>query len=125
VGAWQSGQLIGADWYYHNGEAIYAHLSAYSQEGYAASVSYPMMDFALSQFSGEARFLDLGGVPAGGSSSSGLAYFKAGWSDLCMPAWFYGCALHPKAYVEMGGDSDMARGGFFPSYRRADFSAAS
>ncbi|KKM75688.1 hypothetical protein LCGC14_1387710 [marine sediment metagenome] len=122
VTAWEGETLLGADLYYpdspagHEGGVMRAHLSAYSDRGYALSVSYPMMAHAIEALRGRARWLDLGGAPAGGE---GVAQFKAGWTAQRRPSFLCGRVLDPAAYAALcppGADT-----GYFPAYRAGEF----
>lgn len=121
--AWDGDALLGADWYYQDGDRVYAHLSAYTAEGYVCSVSYPLMDAALGWFSTRARLLDIGGVPgvAASSSSGGLAHFKAGWSNQRRPAWLCGRDFDRKAYLQLSGGRKPSADEFFPHHRIHDY----
>lgn len=119
VVAWLGHEPIGADWYFADEDRVYAHLSAYSPEGYERSISYPMMAFALEYFQDRARILDLGGVPRAADGGEGLAYFKAGWATRQVPAFFWGKVVDPDRYRSLcGGESDSL---FFPAYRASEF----
>lgn len=119
--AWEHGDLLGADWYYQDQERVYAHLSAYAPEGYARSVSYPMMDAAIAHFHGKASVLTLGGVPRNTSPSDGLGYFKSGWSTGVRPAYFCGRPLDLAAYLRASGGREPSTREFFPHYRQSDY----
>ena len=120
--AWDGAILLGADWYFEDGERIYAHLSAYSQAGYARAVSYPMMDAALRHFAGRgARVLDLGGVPLVEGGGRGLAQFKEGWSTRTLPCWLCGRAVHPARYAALTATAGPPSAEYFPRYRHGEF----
>ena len=120
--AWDGENLLGADWYFEDGERIYAHLSAYSQAGYARAVSYPMMDAALRHFAGRgARVLDLGGVPLVEGGGRGLAQFKQGWSTRTLPCWLCGRVLNPARYAELTAMARPESADYFPRYRHGEF----
>lgn len=121
--AWDGQTLIGADWYFEDGDRIYAHLSAYSQAGYARSVSYPLMDAALRHFAARGgRVLDLGGVPLVAGAGPGLGYFKQGWATRMLPCWLCGRVVDPDRYAELAKDSGPASAAYFPRYRFGEFS---
>jgi hypothetical protein len=119
--AWERDQLLGADWYYQDHDRVYAHLSAYTHQGYALSVSYPMMDAAIASFADSASHLDLGGMPTLGSAGEGLRYFKAGWATGVRPAVFCGKVLDPQAYLRSSGGRPPSAQEFFPHYRQGDY----
>jgi hypothetical protein len=118
----RGGRLIGADWYFEDGERVFAHLSAYSQEGYDCSVSYPMLAAAIEHFKTRAGALDLGGTPSlSRSEGSGLAAFKAGWSTRTLPSYLCGIALRPDEYCRLSGGRAPSDRDFFPYYRRDEY----
>lgn len=120
--AWDGDELLGADWYYEDGERVYAHLSAYARAGYARAVSYPMLDFALRHFAARgARVLDLGGVPLVEGGGRGLAQFKQGWATRTLPAWLCGRVLDPQRYAALSAGASAASAGYFPRYRWGEY----
>lgn len=120
--AWDGDTLLGADWYFEDGDLIYAHLSAYSLPGYARAVSYPMLDAALRHFAARgARVLDLGGVPLVEGGGRGLAQFKQGWSTRTLPCWLCGRVLDPIRYAELGATASSKSADYFPRYRYGEF----
>ena len=120
--AWDGRNLLGADWYFEDGDRIYAHLSAYSRAGYARAVSYPMMDAALQHFAARgARVLDLGGVPLVEGGGRGLAQFKQGWATRTLPCWLCGRVLNPIVYATLTAAASPASAGYFPRYRFGEF----
>jgi len=123
VTAHLDGVLVGADLYYLAGGRAYAHLSAYAPEGYARAVSYPMMAAAVAYFAGRANVIDLGGAPPG-AAGEGMAHFKRGWTGVTAPAFLCGRVLDPVAYARLapGTDGVADPDGWFPAYRRGEFS---
>jgi Acetyltransferase (GNAT) domain len=120
--AWLSDRLLGMDWYFQDGERVFAHLSAYSEEGYRCSVSYPMMAAAIDHFKTRASALDLGGTPSvSASDSGGLIAFKAGWATRALPSYLCGVDLLPDEYERLSGGRFSSEGNFFPYYRRDEY----
>jgi Acetyltransferase (GNAT) domain len=118
----RSGRLLGADWYFEDGERVFAHLSAYSDEGYACSVSYPMLAAAIEHFSATASVLDLGGTPSvSASDPAGLAAFKAGWATRTLPPYLCGIDLMPGEYCRLSNGRPASDADFFPYYRRGEY----
>lgn len=118
VTAWEGEEVLGADLYYLDGPVASAHLSAYSDRGYALSASYPMMAHAIEALRGRARWLDLGGAPPG---ATGMRAFKAGWAPRTIPDRLCGRILDGAAYAALAGPGDA---GWFPAYRRGEFGPA-
>lgn len=126
--------LLGADLYYVDARdpragVARAHLSAYAAQGYARSVSYPMLAFAIRALADRARWLDLGGVPAGdqgGERGGGLAHFKRGWTRTTRPALLCGRVLDRPAHAALSAalrpTLPAAARDYFPPWRAGDFS---
>lgn len=119
-----AGTLIGADLFYLDGGVAYAHLSAYAARGYDLSVSYPMIAAAHAHFAPLARWIDLGGVPAGTAGGSaeggGVGHFKRGWTDLSRPTYLCGTVLDQAANDRL--TAARAPGAeWFPAYRAGEF----
>jgi hypothetical protein len=114
------GQVLGADLYYLDGAVAHAHLSAYAPEGYAQSVSYPMIAAAAEYFRPCAAIIDLGGTPAveAGREGGGVGHFKQGWTRLSRPSHLCGRILDPAAYARLSG---AARTAWFPAYRAGEY----
>jgi hypothetical protein len=120
IGARKEGRLLGIDWYYQEAEHVFAHLSAYSDEGYALSISYPMMAAAIDHFRSRASVIDLGGAPRLGAAK-GISDFKSGWATRTVPAYFCGMAPRLDDYLAMNGGIPPEEERFFPFYRRDDY----
>ena len=126
IAAQKDGRVLGIDWYYHNGPHVFAHLSAYSEEGYAHSVSYPMMAAGIAHFASRAEAIDIGGVPLLSSGQTdGMGAFKAGWATRPLPSFFCGSDLLPDAYRRISGGRSSSESEFFPHYRASEFQAPS
>lgn len=118
--AWAGGELLGADWYFRDGENVYAHLSAYSAAGYARAVSYPLMRAAIEHFQPLGTRLTLGGVPAG-QEEGGLAHFKAGWASCTLPTYICGAVLMEGEFRRLNRGLSPTAEGYFPRYRQGEF----
>lgn len=119
VQARDGGSLLGIDLYYIANRTAYAHLSAYSPEGYGRSVSYAMTVAACDYLKPLADHFDQGGAPAG-AAGQGIAAFKSGWTSLTLPSYLCGKVLDPAAYARLAPGADPAEG-FFPAYRAAEW----
>ena len=118
VTAWDGETLLGVDLYYLDRGRAFAHLSAYSPQGYTASVSYPMLAAAMDHLRPRADTIDLGGAPAG-PAGPGIAQFKAGWTPQTRPSYLCGKVLDPAAYARLAPGADPA--GWFPAYRSGEY----
>lgn len=117
---WHGAELLGADWYLvgDNG-VVRAHLSCYSDAGYAAAASYPMLMEAVTWFRQQgAVWMDLGGAP--GQGALGLRSFKAGWATEARRRWLFGRVLQPQAYAQACRQAGVTPGAsnHFPAYFR-------
>lgn len=112
------GALLGIDLYYIANRTAYAHLSAYSPEGYGRSVSYAMTVAACEYLKPLADHFDQGGAPAG-AAGQGIAAFKSGWTALTLPSFLCGKVLDQDAYDRLAPSADP--GGFFPAYRAGEW----
>ena len=83
--------VVGGNIFFLQDDVAYAHLSAFSDEGYQLGAPYAVKWCALQQLS---QFV--GWVNFGGSTSSnqehltGLDYFKMGWSSQTGKSYFCG-----------------------------------
>jgi hypothetical protein len=116
------GETVGIDWYFVQGEVVYAHLAAFSPAGYDLSASYALQWCAIEYFAGRASWLDLGACAGvGGTGGDGLSLFKRGWATGTRPAYFCGRVFDPERYAAVV----KARGGpateYFPAYRQGEF----
>ncbi len=118
VTGWDGETLLGADLYYLDGAQAFAHLSAYAPEGYARSVSYPMLAAAVDYLKPRVSVIDLGGAPAG-AAGQGIAAFKAGWTLQTRPSFLCGKVLDPAAYASLSPDAGATD--YFPAYRAGEF----
>lgn len=118
--AWAGDTLLGADWYFRDGDHVYAHLSAYSEAGYARAISYPLMQAAIEHFRPLSARLTLGGVPAG-QEHGGLSHFKAGWASCTLPTYICGAVLMADDFRRLNGGLAPTAEGYFPRYRQGEF----
>ena len=120
VTAWEGEALIGTDLYYLQDRIAHAHLSAYAPEGYARSVSYPMIAAAHEHFAPLADWINLGGVPAGEGEGGGIGHFKRGWTDVTRPTHLCGAVLDRGAYDRLSAERAPGTE-WFPAYRAGEF----
>jgi hypothetical protein len=117
------GVAVGAHLWYQQGEVGYSHLSAYADMGYELRVSYALNWAANEYFAGKVRWLDLGaGAGLSASAADGLTTFKKGWSTGSRPAYFCGEICDAPAYVFLTKRAGPDATGYFPLYRRGEFS---
>jgi hypothetical protein len=116
------GEVVGADWYYLDGDVAYAHLAAFSDAGYRSNASYAMQWRAIEELRADARWLDLGGVPGlQEDDRHGLAFFKRGWATDTRVSFLCGRILDPQRYTVLRSSAPRAAA-YFPAYRAGEFS---
>jgi len=112
-----TGDLLGMQLWFTDGEKAWHHLSGYSPAGYGhGGVSYGLMGFALAELS--ARGVTVANLGAGAGLSAdqddGLSRFKQGWATHTRDAWLCGAVLDPHLNNILSG---AHRTDFFPVYR--------
>jgi len=118
----RDGEIIGMQlWFLSQGRAYY-HLAAYSAVGYREGASYALMWHALSHFQDHGvRRVNLGGgAGLQSAEADGLANFKAGWSNVELPAHFGGRIVDRDEYARLTNSTAVAATDFFPAYRVPD-----
>jgi hypothetical protein len=115
------GELVGADWYYVNGQVAYGHLAAFTPEGYRVNSSYALQWRAIELLAElGVRWLDIGGAPGGTEQpGDGLQQFKKGWSTHTLPTYLATRVLDRRPYEELSRGAGAANG-YFPAYRATE-----
>ncbi len=102
-----------AIWFEHQG-AVYNHLGASSEAGYAAGAGYALYDAAIAHFA-DAAVIDLGGgAGTADNPDDGLARFKRGFANSQAEALLCGVVFDRARYERL---ADGRRTSFFPAYR--------
>lgn len=103
-----------------NGRA-YAHLAAYSGEGYRLNVSTALNVYELEYFRGRVECIDWGGV-AGHSDNpeDGLGVFKARFSNARIPAFLCGRIFDESRYEDLTSRRAKTCASYFPAYRSGE-----
>ena len=118
----QQGRCVGGNLYYVQGEVAYAHLSAFTEEGYAAGAPYAVKWAAIQHFSQSLRWMSFGGSTGRKENElSGLDKFKQGWSNQTGRSFFCAKILSPSTYTALAESCEAQNPGWFPAYRRGDF----
>ncbi len=120
-------QVVCAQLWYVQGEVAYSHLTAVSEAGYACRATYAIYWTAIeafkARFAGTVRWLDLGaGAGVAADQQDGLAEFKRGWASGTRPVYFCGKTFDRAAYQDVSGPACAGENGYFPAYRRGEFS---
>jgi len=114
------GEPVGGNLYYLQGDQAYAHLSAFTEEGYQLGAPYAVKWAALQHLAKLTRWVNFGGSTASeGDAPDGLDKFKQGWSNTTAKSYLCGKILNPQIYQQLASDKDA--GGWFPAYRAGDF----
>lgn len=114
-GAFAEDELVSAHLFVtHDGHAI-SHLAASNARGYKLGAAYAVNDAALESLDGCRTINFGGGAGSGDDSSSGLARFKAGFSNRTASSLLCGKVLDRAAYEILSAGTVM--GDFFPAYR--------
>lgn len=95
----------------------YSLLAATSLEGYRRSAAYAVNDASIRQLSGLAC-VNLGGGAGLAGGEDGLTYFKRGFSNAEVQAYFCGAILDPARYAALSGGHALPATPF-PAYRFA------
>ncbi len=114
------GSPVGGNLYYLHGDQAYAHLSAFTEEGYHLGAPYAVKWAALQHLAKFTRWVNFGGSTASeGDPPDGLDLFKQGWSNRTAKSYLCGKILNPQIYQQLASDKDAS--GWFPAYRAGDF----
>lgn len=122
--ALRDGQLVGAQIFLLQDDVAFAHLAAFTDEGYEHGASYILDWHALEHFRGLAKYLNWGGGSGPvDAKEDGLARYKRGWSTEKRISWLLGIVFDQAAYThlckEAGRDRTVP---YFPAYRYGEFS---
>lgn len=103
------------------GDVVYAHLAAYSREGYAGNASLAINVFEIEYFRDKARWIDWGGNAGRANDvNDGLARFKSRFSTGSRPAYLCGKIFQHARYDELVCARPGSNGAYFPAYRAGD-----
>ncbi len=111
--------LAGMVMFYEMDNAVYYHLAAYTDDGYAHRASFGIFYKAIQDFqSKNLKWLNMGGgAGMTDSDENGLVRFKKGWTSETRTAWLCGKVLHKPAYQMLSKQNPHASDTFFPAYR--------
>ncbi len=103
------------------GDVVYAHLAAYTREGYAANASSAINVFEIDFFRDKARWIDWGGnAGRADDASDGLARFKSRFSTSSRPVYLCGKIFQHARYDELARARPGSNQAYFPAYRAGD-----
>ncbi len=113
--AQRHGQIIAMILWVRSGDIVYAHLEGSSSEGYKTQAIYGIFAAANEYFAG-CRIIHFGGTAGlDAADEGGLAYFKMGFANRQVTAYFCGSCLDADRYAVL--TRNRAQTSFFPSYR--------
>jgi len=117
------GVAVAAHVQFRNGDVVYAHVAAGSEEGRRLGADFALYYSEILRYRGEARWLDWGGHAGARSvAEDGLSRFKSGWSSGKRPVYFAGRIVDPRRYEALCETTGTAKGAYFPAYRQGEFS---
>ena len=111
------GRTIGGNLFYIHGRIAYAHLSAFTKEGYDLGAPYAVKWVALDYLSHFVDFINFGG---GTNQNNGLDLFKQGWSNMTRKSIFCGKILDHQKYSLIVKDLNNQDSNWFPAYRDSE-----
>jgi hypothetical protein len=115
---------VGMTLWYARGKYGYYHLGAYSKTGYQLRASYALFWTAIRYFAASGfQWLNLGaGAGVDGNNSDGLSQFKRGWATGTRTAYFCGRIFDQERYRDITKAKGISSTGYFPAYRKGEFS---
>lgn len=112
-------EIIGIIIWYIQGDVVYYHLAAYSEEGYTLRASYALFWEAITYFSAKGlKWLNLGaGAGIEANEDDGLTRFKRGWATGTRDTYLCGRIFDTITYTKLSNNSHNKPTTFFPAYR--------
>lgn len=111
------GAIIAMILWVRSGEIAYAHLEGCSAAGYKTQAIYGIFA-AANEYFADCRILHFGGTAGlSATGEDGLAYFKRGFANREVTAYFCGTCLDPERYASLSKGREGAT--FFPAYRES------
>ncbi len=114
--------IVSMQLWFGDGQYAYYHLGASNELGYRFRASYGLMWFALHYFQQAGyQMADLGASAGLQAKKDGLSQFKAGWSNLQLPAYLCGRIFNTELYFRLS-QNNATMNSYFPAYRMGEFS---
>jgi hypothetical protein len=118
---WQ-GRAVGAQIILIQDNVAFAHLAAFTDEGYRHGASYLLDWYALEHLRGRVRYVNWGGGSGlEDADKSGLARYKRGWATLRRTSYLLGAVLDQDCYARLVRNSGHEDARYFPQYRAGEF----
>jgi len=122
IRAFHNSELVGGSLYLEQGDCVFFHLSAFSEEGYNLDAAYAVKWVALEFFKDKVRWMNLGGSTTKAKGQfSGLDQFKKGWSSETAKSFFCGKIINQVRYNEIIQRKENSNNDWFPAYRAGDY----
>ena len=116
------GNVVGGNIFLLQDDVAYAHLSAFSDEGYKLGAPYAVKWCALQHLSRLVRWVNFGGSTSSSQEHlTGLDYFKMGWSSQTGKSYFCGKILDEEKYTGLLNRKKAYDTTWFPAYRLGEF----
>ena len=116
LAAHRGGEIIAMILWVRSGETAYAHLEGSSDAGYKTQAIYGIFA-AANEYFADCRILHFGGTAGvNAAGGDGLAYFKRGFANREVTAYFCGARLDKDRYAELTRNKPQTS--FFPAYRQ-------
>jgi hypothetical protein len=120
--ALRHGQPVGAQIILIQDDVAFAHLAAFTEEGYKCGASYFLDRHAMEYLRGRASYLNWGGgTGLEDADQSGLARYKQGWSTERRTAYLLGAVLDRAVYERLNARVGRESPTYFPRYRAGEF----
>ena len=119
----RKGELVGAQIILLQDNTAFAHLAAFTKQGYDLGASYLLDWHAIEFFRGRASFINWGGGRGFSDiKDDGLARYKQGWSTRQGTSYLLGAVFDRRAndILCKAAGIDPAVG-YFPAYRHGEF----
>lgn len=115
LAASRHGEIIAMMLWVRSGDICYAHLEGSSSAAYQTHAIYGMFAAATEYYTA-CRILHLGGSAGlNDNAKDGLSFFKRGFANRQVTAYFCGSCLDPHRYADLTRDRPISA--FFPAYR--------
>jgi hypothetical protein len=116
------GRIVGGNLFYIQGDIAYAHLSAFTDEGYELGAAYAIKWIAVNYFTDKVKWINFGGgTGQSGDKNSGLDLFKSGWSNITRKSYLCGKILDRTLYENIVIKTNTSESKWFPAYREGEF----
>ncbi|MEH6549058.1 MAG: hypothetical protein V7744_03640 [Pseudomonadales bacterium] len=119
--ALRKGRLVGAQIMVVQKNVAFAHLAAFTDEGYEYGASYILDRSALEYFRCKANYINWGGGSTN-DPNDGLSKYKSGWSTVQKDAYLLGITFNFARYEQLSGEmKEQGATDYFPAYRNREF----